>query len=166
MKTFKTIIILGIIFISAYSNSAKNEMPILNNSQIEDSVDFEICTPEPINPLDGVVGITDNVSIQWSGCGKDVSYELQISTTSDFKQAQIINTKDSTYLFDVSNIVSATIFWKVRTVSSDSKYSFWSLTNSFSAGNWQIEIIMPNGCHGNCATCPNPCGRGRSPIFK
>jgi hypothetical protein len=162
MKTFNLIFVLGIVLLTAYSNSTTKEIPDQKLLISDDSVDFMLCTPEALYPTNEMVLIQKQIFFAWSSCTEASIYELQISTGSDFANSIKIETKDSTYALDLSQTPYSHFFWKVRIVDNNSKYSFWTTTQSFNFGAEQ-QIILQRGCNGNCGNCKNPCGRRPSP---
>ncbi|MBN2683170.1 MAG: hypothetical protein JXR58_11730 [Bacteroidales bacterium] len=163
MKPILFLSILGIILLTAFSkpphNFTKN-----NYSPIKDSVDFMVCTPERLAPAEGTLLISENKIFYWSSCPEAEKYEIRLSTDADFKTFTRKITSDTSISIIVPTLIDALYYWKVRTITKDNNYSFWTTNGSFYNGSTDKEIILQRGCNGNCGSCRNPCGRRRPPI--
>lgn len=84
-----------------------------------------------------------NVTLSWinpSPANDETTYEVEFSSSSDFQNSEVFETSDKTQI--VNNLLSnSDYYWRVRTKSSDGKYSDYSPTGKF---NTDDEITSVN----------------------
>ena len=164
------IILISLIFCMSSSleerNIASNEVsnddtiippPTLISPQYFSDFACSTASLRVISPQSSFFDATMPCTFIWSSCGKNISYELMISTNKDFFEAESIMSQDTVFTKSFNNIISGTFFWKVRAIRTKTNYSNWSRIKYFEIE--QFMEIIPSGCHGNCGSCSHPCSK-------
>ncbi|XWN38427.1 MAG: T9SS type A sorting domain-containing protein [Balneola sp.] len=88
-------------------------------------------TPDLISPTNGEQNLSLNTILDWSNAVGAESYDVQLSTVSNFSSTLIDTSDVLTHQINVNELTgSTTYFWRVRSVNS-SGMSNWSQTWSF-----------------------------------
>lgn len=145
------------------SNSIQETMSCLTTDLPELSID----SPQILTPISGYSTYENFVVLQWTSVAASEKYEILISRNINFSDSSSIFTTDTAYRFEGGDLNRGVVFWKVRSVQKNNKFSSWSNYSNFNLlGKINVEIQenIRHSCNGDCSHCPNPCGRRPSPV--
>jgi hypothetical protein len=114
--------------------------------------------PVFISPVDNSSCET-SCTFSWTSSGTIAIYEIWIADNVNFKNCEKYVTHETSYDYipQFSNGIKK--YTKVRAWNGPKSYSNWSNIISTTFGSPDLQLIRQGGCNGNCANCPNPCGR-------
>jgi hypothetical protein len=104
-----------------------------------------ISAPTLSSPANNATGAATAPNLQWNASSGATSYQVQVSTASDFNTTIFNQSNITTTQVSVSPALNAntTYYWRVK-ASSSSGNSDWSTTWSFTTGATQIVTINTN----------------------
>ena len=164
------ILLFTAVFFSAFSNSSRKNS-IINTFQKAvflkkaslSNIKLLTDSPKIICPL--TAQNKPNILFKWYKLDTCSKYEIAIARKIDFQNAKKLIFQDTMLFYNCSSMIPGVVFWKVRSLRNDSMKSPWSKLGKFILlGKVKVEKIHYNGCNGNCAHCPNPCGRHHPPV--
>jgi hypothetical protein len=147
---------------SKASNSIQEAISELKAEFPELSID----SPQILTPISGYSTYENFAVLQWTSVEASEKYEILVSRQEDFSDSTSIFTTDTIYRFEGGDLNRGIVFWKVRSVQKNNKFSSWSNYSNFNLlGKINVEIQenITRPCNGDCGHCSNPCGRRRSP---
>lgn len=153
----KTLIILSFIIPISFLFPKIQQLPSTNDV---------IEAPVLLQPSLHQYVADSTINLMWSSTHPNHVYEIYLADNAAFQNGIRKASIDTILTFDLLTFKNKTVFWKVRAFKNKKHFSVWSDVSSFyyltDIQPVDTQIINSRSCHGNCANCPNPCGRKRS----